>query len=90
MNIYKQLIMQNDDLIKTYTGPATYQITVDGKVNKEYLHNITGLSVSLTELKGHTISVLTGEILDQSALSGIINLLVDNRYSVITVIKIDN
>ena len=82
--------MQNGDLIKTYAGPATYQITVEGKVNEEYLQNISGLSVSTTELKGHSISVLTGEIIDQSALSGIINLLVDNRYSVITVIKIEN
>lgn len=82
--------MQQGDLIKSFSGPATYQITVEGKVDQEYLQNVSGLSVSLTELKDHTLSTLTGEIVDQSALSGIINTLVDNRYSVITVIKIDN
>ena len=82
--------MLNSDPIKSYSGPATYQITVDGKVNKDYLQNVSGLKVTHTVVRDHTLSTLTGEIIDQAALSGLINTLVDNRYSVITVIKIDN
>ena len=80
--------MMDNDLQNSFTGSATYQITVEGKVDKEYIQKVSGLSVTHTQLKDHTLSTLTGEIIDQAALSGIINILVDYRYSVISVTKI--
>jgi len=81
--------METKELIKNYSGKSTYQIVVRGKVDPKFISRRYNLSVRHTEAKDQILSTLTGEIRDQEALSGIINLLVDNQYIVISVINID-
>lgn len=82
--------MENPQIIKNFKGHATYQITVNGKVSPEFMSKLNNLIVTHTETKGGILSTLTGEIEDQEALSGILNILFDQRYPVISVMKIDN
>ena len=71
-----------------YTGPATYQITVQGKVDKVFIKSFTGMKVIHTHIKNKELSTITGEVMDQAALSGIINFLIDSRFSVESIVKI--
>lgn len=75
-------------LIKNFKGLATYQITVLGKVDPIEMSRINKFSVNHTDARNQTLSTLTGEIADQEALSGLLNILFDHRYEVISVIKI--
>ena len=82
--------MNSTDLIKNFEGPATYQITVQGKVDPEFMKQHNKLTVTHTEAKDKTLSTLTGEIVDQEFLNGLLNILFDHQYSVISVMKIDH
>ncbi len=77
-------------LIKDYEGNATYQITIQGKIDPTFIHQLSGFSVTHIETESKTLSSLTGRIEDQEALSGLLNILFDHRYPVISVMKIDN
>ncbi len=80
--------MSHTKVSKVYIGPATYQITVQGKVDKVYVKNFTGMKVIYTNLKNKELSTITGEVMDQAALSGIINFLIDCRFCLESVVKI--
>lgn len=75
--------------IKKYKGKSTYQIVVRGKVDPKFMMQLNDLAVTHTDIKGETASTLTGIIEDQEALSGLLNILVDHRYEVISVMQID-
>ncbi len=82
--------MSASKLIKDYEGEATYQITVQGKVDPLFFHRLNSFSVTHTETESKTLSTLTGKIADQEALSGLLNILFDHQYAVISVMKIDS
>ncbi len=81
--------MKPEELIQNYAGHATYQITVKGKIDPGFINRLNNLSVSHTETNDQTLSTLTGEIEDQEALNGLLNILFDHQYAVISVMKID-
>jgi|GEM_PF-1743802 len=80
--------MNTADLKKNFRGQATYQITVKGKVAPDFMNRLNNLSVSHTESNDQILSTLTGEIEDQAALNGLLNVLFDHQYDVISVMKI--
>ena len=81
--------MTATELIEDYEEQATYQITVQGKVDPSFINRLNDFVVTHTETKNKTLSTLTGKIIDQEALSGLLNILFDHRYDVISVLKID-
>ena len=81
--------MDKSEIINKYEGQATYQITVQGRVDPEFMKKLNTLTVTHTETKDRTLSTLTGEIVDQESLNGLLNILFDHRYNVISVMKID-
>lgn len=81
--------MTTKELINDYEGQATYQITVQGKVDPHFIHRLNDFAVTHTKTRTKTLSTLTGKIIDQEALSGLLNILFDHRYDVISVLKID-
>jgi hypothetical protein len=81
--------MESSNLVKNFQGSATYQITVRGKVDTKFMNRLNNLSVSHTETDDLTLTTLTGTIQDQAALNGLLNILYDHQYSVISLQKID-
>ena len=81
--------MEQEELLQNFDGASTYQITVNGKVDSLFVNQLSGLSVSHNHSQNKTISTLTGKVIDQSALNGILNTLFDYRYTVISVMKLD-
>ncbi len=81
--------MNDSKLVNSFTGRATYQITVNGTINPSFLPLLGDVSLAQTETKKRSITTLTGEVIDQSALAGLINTLIDYRYTVISVLKLE-
>ena len=80
--------MINQETIRAFSGPSAYQITVLGRLDDLTLQNLGEMKVTFTQSGEKQLSTLTGDVMDQVALSGILNTLIDHRYSVISVIKI--
>ena len=58
----------------TMKGPATYRIIVQGALDPSYVERLGGRSISERRAgDGETETVLVGRLLDQAALSGILN-----------------
>ena len=67
---------------------TTYQIIVNGTLDKKWIKDITGMSVDYKTTTSGSISILTGEIIDQASLNGIINTLINNRNTIISITRI--
>ncbi len=58
--------------------PATYQIKVEGRLSERWAEHFDGLTLTVEhEPDGSTLTVLTGPIVDQAALHGILNRIRD-------------
>ncbi len=65
---------------------AIYRIVVDGFIDESWSDQFGGMQILVEKKKGaRTVSILIGEIKDQSALSGILNNLYDMQFTVISV-----
>lgn len=72
-----------------FDGPAAYQITVRGLITPEWSGRLEGMTINRLVLDDGTIfTVLTGELTDQAALSGVLNTLYDLRLPLVAVNKL--
>ena len=70
----------------SFQKPATYQIKVEGVLDGNWNKKLQGLKISTEKsLSGKSISVLTGNINDQSALSGLLTMLYDYNMTILSV-----
>jgi hypothetical protein len=70
----------------TLCSPASYRICVQGYLDKkwsDYLQDMT-ISTEDDEIR-HPITTLTGQLLDQAALYGVLNALYDHRLPLLSV-----
>ena len=60
----------------TLLKPATYRISVQGAINRDWKDYFRTLSVSTASPNDHRpVTTLTGQVADQAALVGLINAL---------------
>ena len=77
---------ENDNINFSFSTPAVYQIKVQGALSDDWSERLGGLQISVSrKKKGSSISILTGMIIDQTALSGILNALYDSHITVLSV-----
>ena len=70
----------------TMSEPAIYRIRVRGQLNTALSDRLEGMQIeNLMRSNGKTESVLEGRILDQAALSGVLNKLYDLHLPVMSV-----
>lgn len=71
-------------------GPATYQIVVQGGLDKRWSGRLGGLEITVfdTENKS-TVTQLSGELLDQAALLGVLNTLYDLHLPLLGVVEVE-
>ena len=75
---------------ESFLSPSRYQITVEGKIEDSLLICLPGSIDINPSISGETeISILVGSFLDQAELSGLLNALYNNRFTVISVVKIN-
>lgn len=69
-----------------FDWPATYRITVDGRIPTKWSDRLEGLATTLwTSETGFCQTRLQGELADQSALAGVLNTLYELHLVVISV-----
>jgi|GEM_PF-1971430 len=70
--------------------PAVYRITVRGKLGEKLARHLDGLNLSeITGNGGSSLCVLVGRLIDQAALSGLLNSLYDLQLPILSVECID-
>ena len=75
------------EVTKPESGKA-YQIMVQGRLNQRWSDWLGGVSFS-NESEESLVTTLTAEIMDQSALRGILNKLWDLNLTLLSVTRID-
>ena len=75
--------------MKTKTRQSHYRIRVKGRLDRSWSEQLGGMSIENLETNGEPMSVLSGPLADQSALSGVIAALVDMRHEVLSVDRLD-
>jgi len=70
----------------SFDSPETYRIRVQGRVKQNWSDRLDGMMVSIsTADDGISVSVLTGELADQAALTGVINTLYELHLPILLV-----
>jgi hypothetical protein len=66
--------------------PAYYRIQVQGALDESYCDLSGGMRIRVEyELTKHPVTTLTGQLLDQAALFGVLNFLFDRRLPLLLV-----
>jgi hypothetical protein len=71
-----------------FEQPAIYSIQVSGFLDKSWSDRLGGLEILCCEPEGSDgpqVTILTGELIDQAALLGVLNALYNWRYPLLSV-----
>jgi hypothetical protein len=78
---------KNPDIQVSFDTPAPYQIRVQGWVASSWSDRLHGMDISQTTFdNGLTVSTLSGELPDQTALAGVLNTIHEMHLSVLSVV----
>jgi hypothetical protein len=83
--------MKSDHTAKDDNLSATYEITVEGKLDARWADWFNGMTVTTREVsKALVLTTLTGTIRDQSALRGILSRIWDLGLTLCSVARLDD
>ena len=77
------------ELGEAYQGSSTYQISIEGLLEEKWSERLAGMNIYHFQSNNGSLTMLTGEIIDQSELFGVLNTLNDYQYKIISVNKIN-
>ena len=78
--------MKNIDSELSFSKPAVYKIVVQAELDESWSERLGGLEIKIERLKGKKpVTILVGQIKDQSALSGVMNMLYEFHVPIISV-----
>lgn len=68
-------LIQEVELITPFdrTQPRTYQITVSGRLEPDWADYLGGLTITVDDRGPDITTTLSGELIDQAALMGVLN-----------------
>ena len=70
----------------TFDTPAMYRIRLEGFMDKQWSGYLGGMSVSAARRSGQAaVTTLTGELIDQAALMGVLNAVYDLGFALLKV-----
>ena len=71
--------------------PATYQISVQGRIDPNWSDRLEGMTISLATVEaGPPVTTLEGELSDQTALAGVLNTLYELHLTVLLVKRLND
>lgn len=84
---YPETIMTAADAPRfTFDSPATYQISVQGRIDPTWADRLEGMAIfSATVEEGPPVTTLEGSLSDQTALAGVLNTLYELHLTVLSV-----
>ena len=65
--------------------PAFYRIQIQGYLGQHWSESMGGLTISVTGERDQPVTTLSGEVLDQAALMGVLNGLYGMGYTLLSV-----
>ena len=66
--------------------PATYRIRLQGKLDKNWSEYLDGMTIADAQATDWTpVTILTGQLVDQAALIGVLNSVYDLGFPLISV-----
>ena len=87
---HETMLNQTSQNAIPFDCPATYQITVQGRIDPNSVDLLEGMNVHHAVVEaGHTITTLVGEIRDQAALAGVLNTLYELHLPVLMVMRLN-
>jgi hypothetical protein len=72
-----------------FDAPATYKIIVQGHLPEILYPYFDGMKILLKKRKGFDCTAMTGQIKDQAALAGLLNILYELHYPILRLESID-
>ena len=81
-----------EEIIRQYLfdRPGLYQIRVVGELDERWLAHLEGLEISTNPWRNyHQVTQITGWLADQTALSGLLDLLNDLGRVILTVERLE-
>lgn len=76
----------SDGLDLKIDRPATYCIRVSGYLDENWSARLGGLKIASTDLEGNqAVTILSGPVIDQAALFGVLKALYDMRLPLLSV-----
>jgi hypothetical protein len=73
-----------------FDRPANYQISVQGRIDPTMSDLLGGMAISLDTVQAdHPVTTLYGELVDQAALSGVLNTLYELHLTVLSVKRLE-
>ena len=82
----QEIMAENIEPEFSFQKPAIYKIKVQGELKGSWSEKLQGLQINVERSPGEKpVSVLIGNISDQSALSGLLNALYDFNMTIISV-----
>ena len=70
--------------------PARYRITVQGRIDSTMSDLLGGMTISpVTVESDHPVTTLSGELVDQAALAGVLNMLYELHLTVLMVKRME-
>ena len=73
-----------------FDRPATYQITVQGRIDPTWSDRLEGMTICLTTVEaGPPVTTLDGKLSDQAALAGVLNTLYELHLPVLSVKRLE-
>jgi len=73
-----------------FDQPASYQISVQGRIDSTMSDLLGGMTISpVTVESDHPVTTLSGELVDQAALAGVLNMLYELHLTVISVKRLE-
>lgn len=82
--------MPPSTLSHTRGKQIVYQIVIEGQLDSALVSFLNGLDISCTSEEEINNSILNGELPDQSALAGVLDVLINHRYTLLSVKRIRN
>ena len=74
-----------------FQKPAMYKIKVHGELNENWSERLQGMQINVDRSQSKKpVSVLVGQIHDQSALSGVLNALYEFNMTILSVRMLKN
>jgi hypothetical protein len=69
----------------TMNCPAIYRVRVQGSIPLDWSVRLMGMNITTSDDAGSEQSTLVGRLPDQAALSGVLNMLYDTQFPVLSV-----
>ena len=65
--------------------PAYYRIQIQGRLGQHWSESMSGLTITVSGERDQSVTTLSGEVLDQAALMGVLNGLYGMGYTLLSV-----